>query len=384
MPALLYFFAFCNLIIGSSAFVLGGILEPISRALGVSLAASGQAMTAYALATALLAPMLIILTVRWSRHHSIALALGLFSLGCLVSALASSLTGLIVGRIIMGAGAMFSAVASATAVGLVAPMQRGRALSLTNVGQGVSYAVGVPMGTWLGLEYGWRLPLWLATAASLMIWALAWRWVPRRLHDTPASGSLRAAAGQWAVLRVWLRTLLLFVAIFGVFTYIGPVLVALGQLSSTGLAVVLAFFGVAGVAGTLAGGWASDRFGSVRVLTYQLVVVGLMMVLLPLTQDRIGLTVAALMTWGLHSFGTMAPQQSRLVSLAPSQAPMLMSLNSSMLYIGSALGAIVGGLAMSQVGVAKLSWVGAPFVALSLLTLLPDWLQEKRRLKDPA
>ena len=104
-----------------------------------------------------------------------------------------------------------------------------------------------------------------------------------------------------------------------------------------------------------------------------------MMVLLPLTQDRIGLTVAALMTWGLHSFGTMAPQQSRLVALAPSQAPMLMSLNSSMLYIGSALGAIVGGLAMSKVGVAKLSWVGAPFVALSLLTLLPDWLQEKRR-----
>ncbi len=383
MPALLYFFAFCNLIIGSSAFVLGGILEPISRALGVSLAASGQAMTAYALATALLAPMLIILTVRWSRHHSIALALGLFSLGCLVSALATSLTGLIVGRIIMGAGAMFSAVASATAVGLVAPMQRGRALSLTNVGQGVSYAVGVPVGTWLGLVYGWRLPLWLAMAASLMIWLLAWRWVPRQLRDTPPIGTLRAAVGQWAVIRVWLRTLLMFIAIFTVFTYIGPVLVALDDLSPAGLAVVLAIFGLGGVAGTLAGGWANDRFGSIRVISYQLTVVGLMMVLLPFTQGRVVLTVLTLVIWGLHGFGSMVPQQSRLVTLAPSQAPMLMSLNSSMLYIGSALGAIVGGLTMSQVGVANLSWVGAPFVALSLLTLLPDWLQEKRRT-DPA
>ena len=381
MPALLYFFAFCNLIIGSSAFVLGGILEPISRALGVSLAASGQAMTAYALATALLAPMLIILTVRWSRHHSIALALGLFSLGCLVSALATSLTGLIVGRIIMGAGAMFSAVASATAVGLVAPMQRGRALSLTNVGQGVSYAVGVPMGTWLGLEYGWRLPLWLAMAASLMIWLLAWRWVPRQLRDTPPIGTLRAAVGQWAVIRVWLRTLLMFIAIFTVFTYIGPVLVALDDLSPAGLAVVLAIFGLGGVAGTLAGGWANDRFGSIRVISYQLTVVGLMMVLLPFTQGRVVLTVLTLVIWGLHGFGSMVPQQSRLVTLAPSQAPMLMSLNSSMLYIGSALGAIVGGLTMSQVGVANLSWVGAPFVALSLLTLLPDWLQENRQAK---
>lgn len=121
MPALLYFFAFCNLVIGSSAFVLGGILEPVSQALDVSLAATGQAMTAYALSTAVLAPLIIMATIRWSRHAGIALALTLFSLGCLISALAQSLVWLIAGRIVMGAGAMFSAVASATAVGLVVP-----------------------------------------------------------------------------------------------------------------------------------------------------------------------------------------------------------------------------------------------------------------------
>lgn len=378
MPAILYFFAFCNLVIGSSAFVLGGILEPVSRALDVSLAATGQAMTAYALSTAILAPLIIMATVKWSRHAGIALALALFSLGCLISALAESLIGLIMGRIVMGAGAMFSAVASATAVGLVVPMLRGRALSLTNVGQGISYAIGVPVGTWLGLEFGWRLPLWLATGASLSILLLAWYWVPRQLHDAPPSGSLRAAIGQWAVIRVWLRTLLLFVAIFAVFTYIGPVLVALDDLSAAGLAVVLAIFGLAGVAGTLAGGWANDRFGSIRVITYQLVVVGLMMVLLPYTQGQVVLTVLTLVIWGLHSFGSMVPQQSRLVMLASSQAPMLMSLNSSMLYIGSALGAVVGGLAMSKIGVGRLSWIGAPFVLLSLLTLVPDWAMERK------
>lgn len=378
MPALLYFFAFCNLVIGSSAFVLSGILEPVSQGLGVSLAASGQAMTAYALSTAVLAPMIIMATAGWSRHAGIALALALFSLGCLISALSPSLSWLIIGRIVMGAGAMFSAVASATAVGLVVPALRGRALSLTNVGQGISYAVGVPVGTWLGLEYGWRLPLWLATGASLAIWLLAWRWVPRPLRDTPPTGSLRAAVGQWAVIRVWLRTLLMFTAIFAVFTYIGPVLVALDQLSPAGLAVVLALFGLSGVAGTLLGGWANDRFGSIRVITYQMTVVALMMVLLPLSQGRVVWTVLILMVWGLHGFGSMVPQQSRLVSLAPSQAPMLMSLNSSMLYIGSALGAVVGALAMSEIGVARLSWVGAPFILLSLLTLWPDWGTERR------
>lgn len=383
MPALLYFFAFCNLVIGSSAFVLGGILEPVSQALDVSLAATGQAMTAYALSTAILAPLIIMATIRWSRHAGIALALTLFSLGCLISALAQSLVWLIAGRIVMGAGAMFSAVASATAVGLVVPALRGRALSLTNVGQGISYAIGVPMGTWLGLEFGWRLPLWLATGASLAILLLAWSWVPRQLRDSPPTGSLRAAIGQWAVLRVWARTLLLFLAIFAVFTYIGPVLVALDDLSPVGLAAVLAIFGLAGVVGTLVGGWANDRFGSIRVITYQLTVVGLMMVLLPFTQGKVVLTVLTLVIWGLHSFGTMVPQQSRLVALASSQAPMLMSLNSSMLYIGSALGAVVGGLAMSTIGVGRLSWIGAPFVLLSLLTLVPDWAMERKGYRQP-
>jgi len=383
MPALLYFFAFCNLVIGSSAFVISGILEPVSQGLGVSLAASGQAMTAYALSTAVLAPLLIMATVKWSRHSGIALALALFSLGCLISALAQSLTELIVGRIVMGAGAMFSAIASAMAVSMVEPALRGRALSLTNVGQGISYAVGVPVGTWLGLEYGWRLPLWLATGASLTIGLLAWRWVPRKPNNARPIGTLRAAVGQWAVLRVWLRTLLLFIAVFTVFTYIGPVLLALHDLSPAGLAVVLAIFGMAGVFGTIAGGWANDHFGSIRVISYQLAVVGVMMVLLPFTKGQVMLTVLVLMIWGIHGFGSMVPQQSRLVMLAPSQAPMLMSLNSSMLYIGSALGAVVGGLAMSKIDVGHLSWIGAPFVLLSLLTLLPDWALERKSTPRP-
>ena len=162
MPALLYFFALCNLIIASSAFVLGGILEPVSQALNVSLAATGQAMTAYALGAAVLAPMLILATGRWSRRATILLALGLFSLGSLASALAPSLGWLMVGRVIMGAGVMFTAAASATAVSLVAPAQRGQALAIANLGQSVSYAVGVPIGTWIGLQLGWRWPLWLA------------------------------------------------------------------------------------------------------------------------------------------------------------------------------------------------------------------------------
>ncbi|WP_232291578.1 MFS transporter [Polaromonas sp. JS666] len=141
----------------------------MSESLNISVAAAGQAMTAYATATAVLAPLLIILTARWTRKRAVQLALLLFATDCLLCALAPSLAVLLLGRVLMGAGAMFTAAASALAVSMVAPSQRGRALSITFLGMSISYAVGLPVDAWLGFEYGWRVPVWLSAAASWLI-----------------------------------------------------------------------------------------------------------------------------------------------------------------------------------------------------------------------
>ena len=370
MPPILYFFELCNLVIGSGAFVLGGILEPMSSSLGISVAASGQAMTAYALAPALLAPMLIVLTAKWPRRRTIQLALSLFTAGCVVCALAPNLTLLLLGRVLMGSGAMFTTAVSALAVNMVPPALRGRALSITSLGISVSYAVGIPTGAWLGFEYGWRVPIWLSAGASLAA-LISTQWlVPGNLASAGSGFTgFRAVARQSAVLRIWLRTLFYFMAVFSVFAYIGPVLQALNPMSPTELSLTLGLYGVAGVAGTLCGGWANDRFGALRCLRVQLSVLTLMMILLPLTIGHPLLCLSALMIWGIAGFGMMAPQQSRLASLSPKQAPLLLSLNGSMLYLGSALGSIVSGSLLSQVGFAHLAWVGLPFGILALLTL---------------
>jgi predicted MFS family arabinose efflux permease len=96
------------------------------------------------------------------------------------------------------------------------------------------------------------------------------------------------------------------------------------------------------------------------------------MCLLPLTRGSTPATLAALVVWGVAGFGLMAPQQSHLASLSPAQAPLLLSLNGSMLYIGTALGAIISGTLLGTVGFAQLSWVGVPFGLLALLTLAFD------------
>ena len=373
MPPILYFFALCNLVIGSGAFVLGGILQPVSVSLGISLAAAGQAMTAYAVATAILAPLLIILTIKWPSKRVIQLALALFTGGCMVSALAPNFSTLLLGRVLMGGGAMFTAAAAALTVSMVPPALRGRALSITFLGMSISYAVGVPLGAWLGFEYGWRVPVWLSAAASLAaLLSVGWL-VPANLAGGGSNFvGFKAVAVNPAVLRVWLRTLLYFVAVFSVFAYIGPVLQALNPMSSGGLSLTLAAFGLSGVVGTLVGGWANDRFGSLRTLVGQLSAMISMMALLPLTQGHLSLTVMALVVWGVAGFGMMTPQQSRLASLSPKQAPLLLSLNGSMLYMGTALGSIMSGALLDTLGLANLAWVGVPFALLALLTLVFD------------
>ena len=268
---------------------------------------------------------------------------------------------------------MFTAAVSALAVTLVAPALVGRALSTTFLGMSISYAVALPVGAWLGFEYGWRVPVWLCVAASLAALVAATVLLPKGAATSRISfAGFKTAAGQSAVLRVWLRTLLFFIAIFSVFAYVGPVLLALNSMSSVVLSVVLAFFGVAGVVGTIVGGWANDRFGSLRTITVQLSVLVAMMGVLPLTAGHLVWTVMTLVVWGVAGFGMTAPQQSRLVSLSPKNAPLLLSLNSSMLYLGTALGAVVSGASVGSVGFAHLGWIGAPFGLLALLTLAFD------------
>ncbi|MES2936548.1 MAG: MFS transporter [Pseudomonadota bacterium] len=370
MPPLLYLFALTNLVIGTGAFVLTGVLAPMSESLGISVAAAGQAMTAYALSAALLAPLLVVATGRWPRKRALLFALALFALGCVVSALAPSLGVLLAGRVLMGAGSVFSALASGVVVAIVDAPRRGRALSISFLGISLSYAIGLPLGTWLGFGFGWRTPVWLVAACCLPMALLLVALLPARI-DAPGIGfrGLRQAAAQPAVQRVWARTLLYFIAIFSVFAYCGPVLQALNDLTPPQLSLVLVSFGLSGVAGTMVGGWAADRFGPIGSLRMQLLVLTATMVAVPFTQGHLALSVLVFIVWGVAGFGMMAPQQVLLASASPQQAPMLMSLNGSMLYVGTALGAAISGAFIGSLGFARLSWVGVPFACLALATL---------------
>ena len=372
MPRPLWLFSFVNMVIGSGAFVISGILAPLAQDLAISVPAAGQAMTAYALSTALLAPLVLLATGHWPRKRALLLALGLFAAGNVVCALAASLPVLLAGRVLMGVGAVFTPIAAGITVAMVEPARRGQALALVFLGFSLSYVVGVPLGAWLGLAYGWHLPIWVVVALCVLAIAAVAARVPAGIASSGAGfkglGTLLARRQVQAALTL---TLLYFTAIFTVFSYIGPVLQALLPMSDERLSVTLTLFGLSGVAGTLLGGAANDRLGTQRTLAVQLSVLGATMLLLPLAAGSWPALIAVLLAWGTAGFGMMAPQQSRLAALAPTQAPMLLSLNTSMLYLGTASGAITGGALASVLGFQRLAWAGVPFVALGLVVL---WL----------
>jgi MFS transporter, DHA1 family, inner membrane transport protein len=371
MPRLLILFSLVNLVVGSGAFAITGILSLMALDFGVSVAAVGLAVSFYAVSTALLAPLLLVATGAWPRKRAILLAMSLFTAGGALCAVAPSLAWLLAGRVLMGAGAAFTPLTAGIAVALVEPARRGQALALVFLGVSLSYVVGLPLGAWIGFTHGWHATIWAATAASALAFAALWWWVPAGVRAPGVSfdglGALLKRADLLAVLGL---TLLYFTAIFTVFSYIGPVLKALVPMGSNTLSLTLMLFGLSGVVGTLLGGAANDRFGARPTLLLLLATLVASMAVLPLAAGHYAAMLAVMLVWGTAGFGMMAPQQSRLAMMAPAQAPLLLSLNTSMLYLGTALGAVVGGLAATPLGFDRLAWAGVPFAALGWLLLV--------------
>ncbi|HEY0820316.1 MAG TPA: MFS transporter [Rhizobacter sp.] len=376
MPRLLILLSLCNLVIGTGAFVVSGILEPLALGLGVSVASAGQAMTVYALATAGLTPLALIATARWSRRAAMCAGLLMFAAGSLVCALSTHILVLFAGRVLMGVGAMFTPLAAGITVALVEPHMRGRALSLIFLGMSLSHVIGVPLGAWLALRHGWPWPFVLVMGMALAAAATLAVVLPRQMAAPTVSfaglsGVLRNAAAWW----ILSLTALYFMAIFIVWSYIAPVLQALVPMSGERLSATLMLFGVAGVAGTLAGGWANDRIGPRKTLMAQLVMMVVTMALVPLTKGHYAAMLGAFMVWTVAGFGMMAPQQTRLALLSPQQAPLLFSLNSSMVYVGTALGAAVGGALSTVVGMQHLAWLSVPLGVLGMATV---WISARQ------
>ncbi|MFG2914834.1 MFS transporter [Kitasatospora sp. NPDC048298] len=352
MPVRLLLLALGTFAMGTDSMVVAGILGPISADLGVSVPAAGQLVTVFALGYALLAPVLATLTARWPRRRLLLTALAVFSAANALSALAPSYGLLLATRVLAAAGAaLYTPTANAVATTLVAPERRGRALATVLGGMTVATALGVPLGTWVG-RADWRMTMWLVTALGLA--ALAG--LALLLRDLPAptaAPTLRARLaplGRPRVLGAAATTLVFFLAFQSVYIYLATAVSGATGGDADRLSVVLLTCGVMSVAGSWLGGRLVDRIGVRRVLLAGSAVAAGAFAALPWLGRSMPGALGYALVVPLAGWAVSVALPHRLASIDPVNAPLLISLNSSALYLGTAAGGVAGSAAIAVLG----------------------------------
>ncbi|MDH6134291.1 DHA1 family inner membrane transport protein [Kitasatospora sp. MAA4] len=370
--------AFGTFAVGTDAFVIAGLLPDISRSLHIDVAAAGQLVTVFSIAYAVLSPVLAALTGRWPRRRVLVTALLVFAVGNVGTALAPGFGLVLASRVVAAAGAaMFTPNAGATAAAIAGSERRGRAIAIVTVGLTSSLALGAPLGTAIGNALGWKATMWFVTALALVVTPV----IVLRLPDVrlPAAPGLRrrlAPLTDRRVASVLTVTLLAFIGIYLPYTYISSVFAKATGGDGGRVALLLLVFGVAGTVGNLTAGRLADRHGPRRVVVAA--TFGLAVVFLAMLPSRGSFPAALLVVAlsGIGSWSVTAPQQHRVMALAPAGSEALVvSLNAAVMYLAISLSSTVGAIALTSfhssgvllpiaaafvVAAALLAWISRP------------------------
>jgi DHA1 family inner membrane transport protein len=335
---------------GIDGYVLAGLLPAIAGDLRVSAAVAGQLMSAFALTSALAAPLLSTVTSRWERRRTIALSLGVFVLGNLIVGLAPSYPVAFGGRVVAAlGGCLLNAAVTGYVIALTPVQHRGKALSFVLGGWMAATALGVPVGLVLG-QVDWRFPMILVAVVGTIALAGIVTKLPH-LH-LPAGTLIERLRplGQPRLLAGLLVTTGILCSSYTCFTY--ATLILHPAFPAEWMMILVMFgYGMASMLGNAVTGRLTDRFTPLRVLTVVLAGLLLDAVLGALTFTLTGVVVVTGLLWfflaGVGNGGAAVPQQARLAALAPDSAAIVMALNGSAISLGAALGSGLGGAALA-------------------------------------
>lgn len=364
--------------VGTDSMVTAGILGLVARDLDISVPAAGQMVTVFALSYAVLAPLLATAAARWPRRRVLLTALTVFTVANALSAVAPNYPALLATRVLAAAGAaLYTPTANAVATSLVPPERRGRALATVLGGMTVATALGVPLGTYLG-RTDWRLTMWLVVAlgaAAFLGLALLLRGLPAPTA-APDLRTRLAPLRDRRVLGAATTTLVFFVAINSVYIYLGTAVRPATGGDTGRLSLIMLVSGIASVAGNWLGGRAVDRLGVRIVLLTGSGAAAAIFLFLPWASTTMtgALIYAALAPLAGWAVAVALPH--RLASLDPPNAPLLISLNSSALYLGVAAAGGVGSLALTVLGT---HWFPLVSTALALVALTLSAVTTRRR-----
>jgi MFS transporter, DHA1 family, inner membrane transport protein len=363
---------FGNLVTGCSVLAPAGMLIELSSDLGVTVHTAGLLITFGAVVLCIGSPLTAWLTSWIERRTLLTATLAVLALANAASALAPDYTTLLIIRLIMLAvGALYTPQAAGTAALIVSPEKRGGTIAYVFLGWSLAAAVGLPLITFLTSRYGWRTAYGgISVIGTLSFLLLAWR-LPAGLIGARVDLKTWTDVGRnRAIIVLLLITTLQMSGQFVVFTFMGPLLAKLTHAGPDAVGLVFAIYGICGFIGVMIASRIVDSWGA-----YKTSVLFTVLVLTGITGWSLSAGVYPLMAcsvaiWGLGFASTNSMQQVRLVVAAPALASASVSLNTSVLYVGQAIGSAIGGLLYSRDLLYGSGYAAMAFVALALMTVI--------------
>ncbi|KGY09970.1 MFS transporter [Vibrio sinaloensis] len=374
MPLALFALMLSAFAIGTTEFVIVGLIPTMASDLGVSLPSAGLLVSLYALGVAIGAPVLTALTGKWNRKYVLLAVMALFVLGNVLAWQAPGYNTLIIARILTGlAHGVFFSIGSTIATGLVDKDKAASAIAIMFSGLTVALVTGVPLGTYIGQTFGWQATFLIVAILGVIAWiGSAWL-VPSNLKQPPAtklSAQLKVLT-QPRLLLVYAITALGYGGTFTAFTFLAPILEQQSGFSSQSIGLIMLVYGVSVAVGNIWGGKMADNFGPIKALT--IIFSGLAIVLLVFNVAAFNpiTAVVTILVWGAFAFGNVPGLQVYVVKLAEQYTPdavdVASGLNIAAFNVGIALGSWGGGQIVSNAGLMHTPWVGALIVVLALL-----------------
>lgn len=369
-------------VLGIDALLLAGLLPAVADDLDVSLASAGRLTTVFALTYAVASPLLATATGRFDRRPVLLAGMAVFVAGMAAQAAGPTYGTVMAGRVLAGIGAAaYQANAYAVAIVIAPPERRGRALAVVAAGTSLANIAGVPLGVLVGQWIGWRGALWAVAGLALVAAATVLLLDPVRLDHVPLRHRLSLLARP-RMLGLLTTTALVLVPQFTVVSYIAPVVGHTGQHAARTV-VALVVFGTAYFVGNRLVGWLTDRRGPRPVLLGGLLVTTAALVALWTVQGDFALTLVVLTALGVAGPAQLTAQQGRVFAAAKDAGVIALGLNGSMIYLGSALGAVTGGIALDLGGPHAITLFAAGVAAASLLVVLAQRDKEAARAHGP-
>lgn len=375
--------------LGTSEFMLSGILQPLARDMGVSIPQAGLLISAFAVGMVVGAPVLAAATLRLPRRTTLIALLSVFGLGQVAGAVAPSYGLLFASRVVSAlACAGFWAVGAAVAVSLVPVTARARAMAIMVGGLSIANIAGVPAGSFLGQHAGWRSAFWAVAVLSAIGLVGVVTLVP---HTRPPRGAdaprLRAELRIYADKQVWLALLTIALnaaAVFALFSYLAPLLTDVAGLDEGWVPTVLGLFGLGGLIGTVIGGRIADAhlfgtmYGGIAASTGVLA-------LLALLADSAPAAVALALMLGVTSFTTAPALNARMFNVANAAPTLAGATTTASFNIGNTVGPWLGGLVIGAGwGYQAVAWTGAALAAAGVLATAAASRVQRRATTAPA